>query len=100
MAEGVELWGSGEVPGERQPYLTQFVCETDTLSRSVYEPICMHILGGGLSPIWERGLSYRVWYLVKVCNIRYNFAVYEPIAIQVMRGGLSSNCLGRGVITR
>ena len=75
---------------------------TETLSLSIYEPIAMQILLGGIVPEFGEGveLGGRVWYPVKVLHIRSNLfagtetlslSVYEPIAIQILHGGTVPN---------
>ena len=71
----------------------------ETLSLSVYGPITIHILLGGVTEIgggvWLWG---QVCYPLKVLCIRYNLlagtetlslSVYEPIAINIFVGGPS-----------
>ena len=75
------------------------------LSLSLYEPIAIQILLGGVPQFW-RGveLGGRVWYLVKLLHISYNLfagtemlslSVYEPIAIHILFGGTVPQ-FGRG----
>jgi hypothetical protein len=80
---------------------------TETLSLSVYEPITIHILLGGV-PQFGGGveLGGRVCYPLKVLCTRYNsfdgtetlsLSVYEPIAIQIFGWRDRPPIWGKGV---
>jgi hypothetical protein len=46
--------GSGKVPRETRQIKHNLYVESDTLSRSDYEPIKIRVLYGGPTPLWER----------------------------------------------
>ena len=107
------IWGRGFVLGGRVWYPVivlhiryNWFAGNEMLSLSVYEPIAMPILLGGV-PQFLVGvdLGGHVWYTVKVLCIRYNLfagtetlslSVYEPRAIQILLGGPSPNFGRRG----
>ena len=81
-----------------RPTYNILFAETETLPLSVYEPIAMPILLGGIVPQFDRGveLGGRVWYPLELLHISYNFftgtemlslSVNEPIAIQILHEG-------------
>ena len=75
-----KLWGRVEFGGRAWynvkflSIMYNFFAVTETLSLSVYEPIAIQILLGGIVPQFGRGveLGGREWYPVKLVHICYN----------------------------